>query len=82
MHDVLDLREMLADEIVQRRVSGHVVAEPDLQRVATASEAEIRPRHWTTPLEDQIASAVFGFDGVRISELAARSLAVARALGA
>ena len=40
------------------------------------------PARWTTPLEDRIASAVFGFDGARISELAARSLAVARALRA
>ena len=42
MHDVLDMREMLADEIVQRRESGHLVAEPDQQLLATASEAEIR----------------------------------------
>jgi hypothetical protein len=38
------------------------------------------PAHWTTPLEDRIASALVGFDGVRISELAARSLAAARRL--
>jgi ADP-ribosylglycohydrolase len=38
------------------------------------------PTRWTTPLEDRIASALSGFDGARISELAARSLAVARAI--
>ena len=42
MHDVRDLREMLADEIVQRRVSGHVVADPDPHVLATGSEAELR----------------------------------------
>jgi ADP-ribosylglycohydrolase len=42
VHDVLDLRDMLADEIVQRRESGHVVAEPDPHIVAAASEAELR----------------------------------------
>ncbi|CAM5228881.1 ADP-ribosylglycohydrolase OS=Streptomyces violarus OX=67380 GN=FHS41_001297 PE=4 SV=1 [Streptomyces violarus] len=29
---------------------------------------------WTVPLEDTVRSAVFGFDGVRISELAERTL--------
>jgi hypothetical protein len=38
------------------------------------------PTHWTVPLEDRIASALSGFDGSRISDLAARSLAVARAI--
>jgi ADP-ribosylglycohydrolase len=38
------------------------------------------PTRWTTPLEDRIASALSGFDGARIFELAARSLAVARAI--
>jgi ADP-ribosylglycohydrolase len=38
------------------------------------------PAHWTAPLEDRVASALSGFEGARISELAARSLAVARAL--
>ena len=42
VHDVLNLSEMLADEIVQRRESGHLVAEPDQQLLATASEAEVR----------------------------------------
>jgi ADP-ribosylglycohydrolase len=42
VHDVLDLREMLADEIVQQRESGHLVVEPDQQLLATASEAELR----------------------------------------
>ncbi|HYI83825.1 MAG TPA: ADP-ribosylglycohydrolase family protein [Acetobacteraceae bacterium] len=42
MHDVLDLRDMLADEIVQRRESGHVVAEPDPLVLAAASDGEIR----------------------------------------
>ena len=35
---------------------------------------------WTAPLEDRVTSALLGFDGVRISELAARSLSVARAI--
>jgi ADP-ribosylglycohydrolase len=42
VHDVLDLREMLADEIVQRRESGHVVAPPDPLAVAAAGDDEIR----------------------------------------
>ncbi|CAL9603482.1 ADP-ribosylglycohydrolase family protein [Streptomyces sp. enrichment culture] len=37
------------------------------------------PAHWTDPLEDTVRSAVFGFDGVRISELAERTLRLARA---
>ncbi|MFD5910482.1 ADP-ribosylglycohydrolase family protein [Streptomyces massasporeus] len=32
------------------------------------------PDQWKTPLEDTVRSAVFGFDGVRISELADRTL--------
>lgn len=32
------------------------------------------PPRWTEPLEDTVRSAVFGFDGVRISELARRTL--------
>jgi ADP-ribosylglycohydrolase len=42
MHDVLDLREMLADEIRQRREAGHVVAEPDPRLLATASQRQLR----------------------------------------
>jgi len=37
------------------------------------------PRHWTDPLEDRVRSAVFGFDGAAISDLAARTLQVALA---
>ncbi|MET7847049.1 ADP-ribosylglycohydrolase family protein [Streptomyces avermitilis] len=36
------------------------------------------PSQWKDPLEDTVRSAVFGFDGVRISELAARTLALAQ----
>ncbi|MFD1719641.1 ADP-ribosylglycohydrolase family protein [Georgenia deserti] len=38
------------------------------------------PAHWTDPLEDTVRSAVFGFDGVHISDLARRTerLAAAR----
>ncbi|WP_416977505.1 ADP-ribosylglycohydrolase family protein [Streptomyces sp. T028] len=32
------------------------------------------PAHWTEPLEDTVHSAVFGFDGARISELAERTV--------
>ncbi|NEB78486.1 ADP-ribosylglycohydrolase family protein [Streptomyces sp. SID14478] len=32
------------------------------------------PDQWKEPLEDRVRSAVFGFDGVRISELAARTV--------
>ncbi|MFE1461850.1 ADP-ribosylglycohydrolase family protein [Streptomyces nigra] len=39
------------------------------------------PAQWTEPLEDTVRSAVFGFDGVRISELAERTLRLAE-LGA
>jgi ADP-ribosylglycohydrolase len=38
--------------------------------------AEAIPAQWKDPLEDTVRSAVFGFDGVRISELAARTLAL------
>ncbi|WP_128379923.1 ADP-ribosylglycohydrolase family protein [Streptomyces cavernae] len=34
------------------------------------------PAQWKDPLEDRVRSAVFGFDGVRISELAARTVAL------
>lgn len=32
------------------------------------------PPQWTEPLEDRVRSAVFGFDGVRITELASRTV--------
>ncbi|MFI7499990.1 ADP-ribosylglycohydrolase family protein [Streptomyces sp. NPDC049687] len=35
------------------------------------------PSRWTEPLEDTVRSAVFGFDGVRISELAKRTVRLA-----
>ncbi len=37
------------------------------------------PEQWKDPLQDTVRSAVFGFDGVRISELARRTLRLARA---
>ncbi|MGW4031510.1 ADP-ribosylglycohydrolase family protein [Streptomyces sp. NPDC004838] len=37
------------------------------------------PARWTVPLEDRVRSAVFGFDGARISELAARTVRLATA---
>ncbi|MFI6207828.1 ADP-ribosylglycohydrolase family protein [Streptomyces sp. NPDC051041] len=37
------------------------------------------PPQWKDPLEDTVRSAVFGFDGVTISELAHRTLRLARA---
>ncbi|MBT3166241.1 ADP-ribosylglycohydrolase family protein [Streptomyces sp. Vc74B-19] len=37
------------------------------------------PEQWKAPLEDTVRSAVFGFDGVRISELAERTLRLAQA---
>ncbi|MDF3298685.1 ADP-ribosylglycohydrolase family protein [Streptomyces tropicalis] len=40
------------------------------------------PPQWRDPLEDTVRSAVFGFDGVRISELASRTLRLATARGA
>ncbi|WP_406724411.1 ADP-ribosylglycohydrolase family protein [Streptomyces sp. GD-15H] len=36
------------------------------------------PEQWKDPLEDTVRTAVFGFDGVRISELAERTLRLAR----
>jgi ADP-ribosylglycohydrolase len=36
------------------------------------------PRHWVDPLEDRITSAVMGFDNAAISDLAARTVALAR----
>jgi ADP-ribosylglycohydrolase len=41
--------------------------------------ARALPAHWTEPLADRVQSAVMGFDGVRISELARRTLALASA---
>jgi ADP-ribosylglycohydrolase len=38
------------------------------------------PPHWTDPLENRVRSALFGFDGISISELAARTTHVARNL--
>jgi ADP-ribosylglycohydrolase len=35
------------------------------------------PREWTDPLDDRVRSAVHGFDGARISDLAERTLRVA-----
>jgi ADP-ribosylglycohydrolase len=31
------------------------------------------PQHWTTPLDDQVRSAIRGFDGVHITDLARRT---------
>ncbi|MFJ1608122.1 ADP-ribosylglycohydrolase family protein [Streptomyces sp. NPDC088253] len=39
------------------------------------------PTQWKDPLEDTVRSAVFGFDGVRISELATRTLALTQTEG-
>lgn len=39
------------------------------------------PSQWTDPLEDRVRSAVFGFDGVRISDLATRTARLAAAAG-
>ncbi|MGW1891389.1 ADP-ribosylglycohydrolase family protein [Streptomyces sp. NPDC002004] len=36
------------------------------------------PVQWTEPLQDTVRSAVFGFDGSRISELAARTVTLAQ----
>lgn len=36
------------------------------------------PAHWIDPLEDRVRSALFGFDGVSISELATRTTRLAR----
>jgi ADP-ribosylglycohydrolase len=40
--------------------------------------AQALPRHWLDPLEDRVHSALFGFDGAAISELAERTRRVAR----
>jgi ADP-ribosylglycohydrolase len=37
------------------------------------------PAHWTGPLEDSIHSAIFGFEGVRISDLVDRTMRVSEA---
>ena len=34
------------------------------------------PEAWTAPLEDRVRSALFGFDGMRVFELAERTLRV------
>ncbi|WP_338895078.1 ADP-ribosylglycohydrolase family protein [Streptomyces sp. TG1A-60] len=39
------------------------------------------PDRWKDPLEDTVRSAVFGFDGVRISELAERTVRLAASAG-
>ncbi|MFG2966090.1 ADP-ribosylglycohydrolase family protein [Streptomyces sp. NPDC048288] len=36
------------------------------------------PAHWRDPLEDTVHSAVFGFDGARVSDLAERTARLAR----
>lgn len=41
------------------------------------SGAAAIPAQWTEPLEDRLRTAVFGFDGVRISELAERTVRLA-----
>lgn len=41
--------------------------------------AEAIPDQWTGPLQDTVRSAVFGFDGMRISELAERTVRLAEA---
>jgi ADP-ribosylglycohydrolase len=38
------------------------------------------PAHWTDPLHDSIHSAIFGFEGVRISDLVDRTMRVSEAL--
>lgn len=38
------------------------------------------PAHWVNPLHDSIHSAIFGFEGVRISDLADRTMRVSEAL--
>ncbi|MEU3614511.1 ADP-ribosylglycohydrolase family protein [Streptomyces sp. NPDC006872] len=43
------------------------------------SGAAAIPPRWTEPLQDTVRSAVFGFDGVRISELAERTVRLADA---
>ncbi|MER6010758.1 ADP-ribosylglycohydrolase family protein [Streptomyces bluensis] len=43
--------------------------------------AEAIPPQWKDPLEDTVRSAVFGYDGVRISELAERTVRLARTAG-
>jgi ADP-ribosylglycohydrolase len=37
------------------------------------------PERWVAPLEDRVRTALFGFDDLRVTELAERSLRVARA---
>ncbi|MEV0469795.1 ADP-ribosylglycohydrolase family protein [Streptomyces prunicolor] len=44
--------------------------------------ADAIPGQWKDPLEDTVRSAVFGFDGARISELAARTVQLAEAADA
>ncbi|HEY9374527.1 ADP-ribosylglycohydrolase family protein [Streptomyces sp.] len=39
------------------------------------------PSQWSEPLQDRVRSAVFGFDGVRITELAERTLRLATLTG-
>jgi ADP-ribosylglycohydrolase len=43
------------------------------------SGAEAIPDRWKEPLEDTVRSAVFGFDGMRISELAERTVRLTEA---
>ncbi|GAA5006900.1 ADP-ribosylglycohydrolase family protein [Actinopolymorpha pittospori] len=43
--------------------------------------AKAIPSHWVDPLEDRLRSALFGFDGSRISELAARTTRLAETFG-
>jgi ADP-ribosylglycohydrolase len=42
--------------------------------------AEALPAHWTDPLENSMHSAIFGFEGIRITDLVDRSLHVGETL--
>ena len=38
-------------------------------------------RHWLEPLHDEVRSAIFGFERCAISDLAARTVRIARSTG-
>jgi hypothetical protein len=40
--------------------------------------AEALPAHWVEPLNDLVRSSIMGFDRSRVSELATRTLRLAR----
>ncbi len=71
VHDVLEAREVLADEPAQCRQCGHELEGSRVTRTAGSAFGAVHgtvslPRHWIGPFGDRLRSAISGFDGSRI----------------